>query len=780
MKKHKPLFTLTRTAFLFGTALLTTAFSYAHNETTVYAAGFSQTNTSSYMKAASFEDFDACEDDPQAYSEYEKQQEYQRDSFNAGESTALSGYTHASKFSGYDVLKGIDVSVYQSDITWKKVKNAGIDFAFIRVAYRGYSTGTILPDANYQTNISKAIKAGVDVGVYIYSQAITVEEAIEEAQYTISLIQDYDIHLPIVMDFEYASTSTGLGGRLYKAKLSKADATAICNAFCQTVESMGYTGVVYANRSMLEAQVNASQISNNYNIWLANYTQKTSYKGDYSYWQYTSTGTVKGITGNVDRNYRYIKAPAAPASLKLSDSTYTANSLSWNKVPGVYGYEVYRSDNAGVSYTKIDTVTGAGTTSYTDSGLKPGTTYQYKVRAYYHLSAGDRYGSYSSSVSGTTTVLPENTLISTAVTQNSISLYWMDIAAAAGYQLYKSTDGIEYTLLATLPAGTTTYEDIALDAGTLYYYQLVTGIAAQDGTTEYPQENASAAFLVTTACPELQNVNIKTYTKTSVTLSWDACPQATGYHIALYDALTNSYQELGTTSASTTTYKVTGLTKGTTYKFRIICEITNASGTIIGETGTTISASTKTPAPKRFRAAATTKTKIKLSWKKVAGASGYQIFRYDAATKTYKRIKTITNPDTTTYTNKNLTSATGYSYQIRAYRLVGDTKYFSNTTTAIYAATAPARITTLKATSTKTKVKLSWKKVTGATGYIVYRYNPKTKTYKKLKKVKTTSYTDTGLTKNTSYKYRVVAYKTYKNTAYPGNKATITIKTKSK
>lgn len=764
MKKQKNLFTLTGAALLCAVSLVFTQPSVGRMPA-VYAA------------EDSFEDFNACEDDPQAYKEYEKQLMHDQSEGASGKVPALSGYTHNSRFDNHDIIKGIDVSVYQSDINWKKVKKAGIDFAFIRVAYRGYGTGVIVNDLKYKENITNAIAAGVDIGVYIYSQATTVEEAVEEARHTVSLIQDYDIHLPVVMDFEYASTATGLGGRLYQAKLSKAEATEICNAFCQTAEALGYTGIVYANRSMLESQVYASQISNQYDIWLANYVKETGYQGDYSYWQYTSTGSVKGIEGNVDRNYRYIKKPAAPSDLTVTDSTYTSHTLSWDKIPGVYGYQIYRSDDMGASFTQTASVRGAGTTNYTDDTVKPGTTSQYKVRAYYKLYDANLYSSYTQTVWAVSPVLAENTLITSRIQDTEVSLCWTETAGAAGYALYRSTDKTEYTLLATLPAGTTDYTDQTLTPGTLYYYQLAAGSYMEDGAIAYAQPESRASLNVTTPCLPPQNVYVSAYSKNSISLTWDVCPQATTYDIRQYEALTNSYRQLASVPANVTSYTISGLSANTEYEFQITCSIENASGSIASLTGTDITALTQAKAPKDFQVSGCDKESIQLSWKKAERISGYQIFRYDPDSDSYKRIKTITDPNKTSYTNKALTKASGYSYRIRCYRQIGDQRYYGIMSGTLYAATAPTKVN-LNASAKKNSIRLSWKKSSGATGYIIYRYDTKTKKYKKLKTVKTTSYTHKNLKKNTTFKYKVVPYKSYKGDIYKGKAADVTAKTK--
>lgn len=217
-----------------------------------------------------------------------------------------SGYVHNSRYnSGYDIVNGIDVSRYNGNIDWSQVKASGIEYAMIRVGFRGYgSSGSLNEDSMFRQNIEGALNAGLKVGVYFFSQAITRTEARAEANYVLDRIYGYNISLPVVIDYEYAS---GNIGRLYEANLSRDYATQICKAFCGTVESAGYTGMVYANKSMLENNLYADEISSDYKIWLAHYTTQTSYAGDYYAWQYTSSGQIDGVAGNVDCNFFYEK-----------------------------------------------------------------------------------------------------------------------------------------------------------------------------------------------------------------------------------------------------------------------------------------------------------------------------------------------------------------------------------------------------------------------------------------------------------------------------------------
>ncbi len=219
-----------------------------------------------------------------------------------------STYTHNDIFKNYNIYNGIDVSKYNGDINWDKVKKDGVDFVIVRVGYRGYGkSGTLCTDPNYKANIEGALAAGIKVGVYYFTEALTTDEAREEAEFCISKIKDYNITLPVAIDYEYPTDGKNPIGRMYNAKLTKAEATANVKAFCAAVKKAGYTPLVYANKSDLSSLINGKTIGNTYKVWLANYTTKTTYANSYEYWQYTSSGKVSGITGKVDCNFWYTK-----------------------------------------------------------------------------------------------------------------------------------------------------------------------------------------------------------------------------------------------------------------------------------------------------------------------------------------------------------------------------------------------------------------------------------------------------------------------------------------
>ena len=236
--------------------------------------------------------------------------------------TSYDEVTHADRFASYTKVKGIDVSRHQGTIDWNKVKAAGVDFAIIRAAYRTYQdSGNLFVDQMAKQNIQGAKNAGIKVGVYIYSQAVSVPEGIEEADYIIDQLGGEALDLPVVLDYEFYTD-----GRLEKADLSKEDGTSIANAFCAEVAKNGYIPMVYANKYMFENYLYPDKISNNYPIWLANYTNKTEYKGDYAFWQFSESGNVDGISTSVDLDFWYDDGTAMNSSFtgfrQMTDGTW--------------------------------------------------------------------------------------------------------------------------------------------------------------------------------------------------------------------------------------------------------------------------------------------------------------------------------------------------------------------------------------------------------------------------------------------------------------------------
>ena len=200
-----------------------------------------------------------------------------------------------------DAHLGIDVSRWNEDINWEKVKEAGIEYAIIRAGYRGSVTGALVEDKYFRQNIEGALKTGIPVGLYFFTQATTEVEAVEEASMVLALCKEYDITYPIFIDTEKA----GENGRANE--LDKKKRTAICQAFCETIRIGGYKAGIYASKNWYENKLDMNILSDDIYIWLAQYGDEVTYDRKYHIWQYTSSGRVLGIEGRVDLNLSFLE-----------------------------------------------------------------------------------------------------------------------------------------------------------------------------------------------------------------------------------------------------------------------------------------------------------------------------------------------------------------------------------------------------------------------------------------------------------------------------------------
>lgn len=203
---------------------------------------------------------------------------------------------------GYYAL-GVDVSEHKGNINWEAVAADGIDFAIIRVGGRLMQSGTIFEDKYARQNIEGALAAGLDVGVYFFSQALNAEEGLEEAEFVLDLIRDYDLTCPVVCDWEY------LGGNTARTYLVEpGDITAGISAFCQRVEEEGYTAGVYFNQYCGYIKMDLSKLTQ-YQFWYADYVEAPRCLYDFQLWQYSDKGKVAGIGSNVDMNIAFVSYP---------------------------------------------------------------------------------------------------------------------------------------------------------------------------------------------------------------------------------------------------------------------------------------------------------------------------------------------------------------------------------------------------------------------------------------------------------------------------------------
>jgi len=192
---------------------------------------------------------------------------------------------------------GIDLSRYNSDVDFAKAKSAGIDYAMIRCGYRAYGSGLLVKDTSFEKYITSALTNNVDVGVYFYTQAVSRDEAVEEANYVLDLIRPYNVTYPVAIDIEAIENDS-----FRQEKLSASELTDVVIAFCDTIKAAGYTPLIYSNLLYFMDNVELNRLES-YDKWFAGYqTAAPYYPYKYTMWQYTSTGTVPGVSGNVDIN----------------------------------------------------------------------------------------------------------------------------------------------------------------------------------------------------------------------------------------------------------------------------------------------------------------------------------------------------------------------------------------------------------------------------------------------------------------------------------------------
>ena len=192
-------------------------------------------------------------------------------------------------------IKGIDVSEWQGDIDWQQVKDSGVEFVIIRVGGRGTEKGTLYGDERAQEYYEGATEAGLKVGAYIFAQSITVEEAIEEAQFVLDAVRDWDVQMPLVYDWEYVDETART------ADMDSRTLTDMAKAFCTTIQDAGYQPMLYFGRSQSVDLLNLEELVE-YPFWLAMYSTIMDYPYKIDMWQYTDEGSVPGINGNVDMN----------------------------------------------------------------------------------------------------------------------------------------------------------------------------------------------------------------------------------------------------------------------------------------------------------------------------------------------------------------------------------------------------------------------------------------------------------------------------------------------
>lgn len=567
-------------------------------------------------------------------------------------------YTHQTKFDGYQKINCIDVSHHNGDIDFKKVKADGVKAVFIRIGYTGYTARkhSLNYDKNYKKYINDAIDAGLYVGAYWYSQALTTAEAKAEANKMISVIEDFDIKMPVVMDYEFASVSDGRLDAAWRNKtVNKTKLTANANAFLSVVEDAGYIPCVYASEYFFYDNLNEADLNENAEIWLAHYTTNTDYKNDFKYWQYTANGKVKGISSTyTDCNFIYLRqGESLERSFDVDDISnkeYTGNAIK--PMPSVTFKGEMLVSGVDYMYTYKNN-TNVGKASVTVVGINdyealPSKTVSFKI-------------------------VPSKVTdgIVKATTTNTATLSWEPAEKATRYtvEVYRKNGWVE--------SGTTTettYKVPDLNSASNYKFRIA-GYRTIDGE-RYRGRYSNTIY--GTTIPKKQSVTAKSTDKT-VTLSWKNEKYCTGYKVYMYDREEGKYKLIKTIEApDTTSYKVSKLKPNSRNVFKVRSyKISKEGKTVLGALSEKCVAYTKPSAPKLKTVTCTGSHRIKATWSKVDGVSGYQ-YRWSTTSNLNSDYlsKTISskNSSVTIKTTKNKRY---YYVKVRAYKVRDGVKHYS-------------------------------------------------------------------------------------------------------
>ena len=474
-------------------------------------------------------------------------------------------------------------------------------------------------------------------------------------------------------------------------------------------------------------------------------------------------------------DYELITAekPANVTGFKVKSLTSTNVTLQWNKNANASGYEI--EQYKGGKWVNVAKITSNATTSYTVKGLAAGTAgYKFRMRA---VKDGV-YSDYTSALSVNTNPYGVGGFKCSSKSSTSVTLKWNKGTTASGYQLQQYKDGKWVTIYTGTKATDTSYTVKKLKAGTAGYRFRIRAYKTYGNTKQYG--SWSSEVKVNTNPYGVGGFKCSTKSSTSVTLKWNKGTTASGYQLQQYKG--GKWVTIYTgTKATDTSYTVKKLKAGTAgYRFRIRAYKTYGNAKQYGSWSSEVKVNTNPYGVGGFKCSSKSSTSVTLKWNKGTTASGYQLQQYKDGK--WVTIYTGTKAANTSYTVKGLKAGTaGYRFRIRAYKTYGNTKQYGSWSSEVKVNTNPYGVGGFKAKSTaKNSITLGWNKGTTASGYQLQQYKDgKWVTVYTGTKATSTSYTVKSLKTNTSYKFRIRAYKTYGNTKQYGSwSKELTVRTK--
>ena len=578
-------------------------------------------------------------------------------------------YTLDKQVANKKLVHGIDVSKWQGEIDWAKVKNAGIKRAVIRCGFTSTKEFVQNTDPYFKQNMEQAKANGIEVGVYFFSQATSPEEAVIEAEYALKLVEGYQLDLPLYFDEEDGTYFTF-------ADFTKRQVTDFALAFCDRVTKAGYKTGAYGSASKLVAKGGKYEVSEilskGYFVWVARYNtvcSDTKYSVDgYHCWQYSSDGTVPGISGRVDCDFFFddpvqvtppssgevteekLDTPKLP-SISVGDGKLT---VSWEAVPKAEKYRVYRKTSASGEWKELVTTNGL---SYTDKDVSSGTTYYYTVSCINEETREDISDKNETGKAFTYVSCP--VISSVANTETGIKVSWDAPKGAKKYLVYRKTDTTSWSRLKEVEA--TSYVDTSAAAGKKYSYTV--RVVDSKG-------NLISFHKSTGTCLRLEQPKvIRANTANGIKCTWNKITGAKGYRVYRKE-VGGSYARIADISGGDTLSYQDDAVKsknGTVYYYTVravngsyLSSYTNFK--MVRLSGVSISG-----------ISSPSKGDLTVKWGSNAKAGGYQI-QYSKSSS-FSSATTV-NLTGTSKTFSKLASGTKYYVRVRPYKVVTDFKYY--------------------------------------------------------------------------------------------------------
>lgn len=612
------------------------------------------------------------------------------------------------------------------------------------------ATGTItLADAQTQTgvlNISCNIRKGPStnydtLGVTPRSgTAVTISETVKTDSTNPYMISNYPF---------WSKITFSVGSQSYTGYVN--DPYITLTNYTNVKKGTSYSPVTFKSNSALQFRF----VTTNPNI--ATISDDTTINfvgtGDVMIYAYDSLGHFQRIMFHVTSS-----SPIELSSPKVGSITQTSAKVSFTRNSSLSSYEVFVATSSGKLVSKVKT-----TSSVDITGLKANTKYIAYVRGYSSKSGNTFFTKISGGCSFTTVATNPTPNKPTSVQAktykyNSVRISWDKASDADGYLIYAYNEDLAK------------YEQIATAKGTSYYYLDKSDNVLKETTyrirayrtvnsKNYYSDYVKVEYVPNIVPPKVSGLKQTSAKTSSLTFSWMSINDITGYVVYIYNDKTKSYEKKDVVPASKNAYTLSSLSPGKSYKIKVRPYVKVYSKNYYGSSGDALKAVTIPPVPTGLKAYSVTPNSHKLTWNKVSGATGYRVFRHDG-----KKWVKLADTKNTTYTISKLRLGASYKYAVRAYTIAGETVYWGSSYQQITAKALPGVTNSLTATQSTSSIKLTWSKVSGATGYRVFRHDGKK--WVKIADTKNTTYNVSKLKSGTSYKYAVKAYTISGKTVY--------------